>query len=145
MSTRNDEKLAEIFSCTMCGYCCHGETTVSLDQDDQGNMAEELGMDLPELLTTYLRKTGNVVQMRIEDGHCIFYNDEKGCTVHKGRPWRCRQWPLHPSILSDPNNFETIRSSCPGINQEIGYDDFCRILRELFDAGVVQVGTNGKS
>ncbi|MDH4317558.1 MAG: YkgJ family cysteine cluster protein [Desulfobulbaceae bacterium] len=144
MRTRDAEKLAEIFSCTMCGYCCHGETTVSLDQEDQENMAGELGLDQAGLLKTYLRKTGNVVQMRIEDGHCIFYNGEKGCTVHQGRPWRCRQWPLHPSILFDPNNFETIRSSCPGIDQEISYDDFCRILRELLDAGVVQVGTNRK-
>jgi len=143
MTVNNNDKLASIFSCTMCGYCCHGETTVSLDQMDQRNMGEELSMELSELLATYLRKTGNVIQMRITDGHCIFYSDEKGCTVHKGRPWRCRQWPLHPSILGDSNNFETIRQSCPGINQEIGYDEFCQILRELLASGTVASGRKG--
>lgn len=144
MGLKMSEKLAEIFSCTMCGYCCHGETTVSLDHRDQQNMGEELSMELPELLATYLRKSGKVIQMRITEGHCIFYNPEKGCTVHKGRPWRCRQWPLHPSILADRNNFETIRQSCPGMNQEISYEDFCTILQQLFDDGVIELGRKGE-
>jgi len=90
-----------------------------------------LGMTESEVSRKYWRVTGNVVQMKIIDGHCIFYDD--GCTVHQGRPWRCGQWPLHPSILSDENNFKTIRESCPGINKEISYEEFCRILKEIMD------------
>jgi hypothetical protein len=71
------------------------------------------------------------VQMKTVDGHCIFYAE--GCTVHPGRPWRCAQWPLHPSILSDENNFKTIADSCPGIKRGLGYDEFCRIFRELLE------------
>jgi hypothetical protein len=123
--------LKDIFSCTQCGYCCHGETTVSLDEDDQKRMIDALGLSREGVKEKYWRVTGNVVQMKIEDGHCIFFN--KGCIVHQGRPWRCAQWPLHPSMLSDENNFKTIKESCPGINQEISYKDFCRILNELMD------------
>ncbi len=124
-------KIEDIFQCSRCGYCCQGETTVSLDENDRRRMVEYLGMEEDEVRENYWRVTGNVVQMKVVDGHCIFYN--KGCTVHQGRPWRCAQWPLHPSILSDENNFKTIRESCPGINKKISYDEFCRILKEIMD------------
>lgn len=124
--------IKEIFECTRCGYCCQGETTVSLDKNDQKRMVEALGLSEAEVREKYWRITGNVVQMKIVDGHCIFY--DAGCTVHMGRPWRCAEWPLHPSILTDSYNFEAIRESCPGINQEISYEKFCSILKEIMTA-----------
>jgi uncharacterized protein len=119
----------QIFTCRRCGYCCQGQTTVSLDPADIERMVSHLRLGFEEVKKKYLRITGNVVQMQTVDGHCIFYN--QGCTVHPGRPWRCRQWPLHPSILTDPANFEAIGSSCPGIRRELGYEKFCRILTEV--------------
>ena len=128
--------VSKIFSCTRCGYCCHGETTVSLDENDQKTMVRVLAMPEEMVKTKYWRVTGRIIQMKVIDGHCIFY--EEGCKVHKGRPWRCGQWPLHPSILSDENNFITIADSCPGIKKEIGYERFCQILRKLMDESVVK-------
>lgn len=127
--------LTRIFSCTRCGYCCQGDTTVSLDSDDQKRMVAALGMSKERAAQDYWRVTGNVVQMKTVDGHCIFYKD--GCTVHEGRPWRCAQWPLHPSILTDQNNFRTIADSCPGINKQIPYEEFCDILQELMKNGII--------
>lgn len=118
-----------IFHCTRCGGCCHGETTVSLDSEDQQRMLACLRIDRSEAEERYWRITGREVQMQIRDGHCIFYED--GCTVHAGRPWRCAQWPLHPSILSDISNYSAIADSCPGINRTMSYDDFCAILRRV--------------
>ena len=123
--------IKDIFKCTQCGYCCHGETTVSLDENDQKRMVAALGMTETEVREKYWRVTGNVVQMKIIDGHCIFY--DKGCTVHEGRPWRCAQWPMHPSMIADENNYLTISESCPGINIKISYEEFCRIFQELLD------------
>ncbi len=128
-------KVEQIFSCTRCGYCCHGETTVSLDEGDQQRMVEVLGGDRDSVARAYWRVTGNVVQMKVRNSHCIFYED--GCMVHLGRPWRCAQWPLHPSILTDENNFRTISESCPGINKEISYKDFCAILEKLMQDGTI--------
>ena len=125
--------LSDIFVCAKCGYCCQGETTVSLDDDDQQRMVAEIGLDRDSVKDQYWRVTGNIVQMKIVDGHCIFYDEKTGCSVHEGRPWRCGQWPLHPSILTDQNNFETIRSSCPGINKELSYEEFYTILQQLTD------------
>jgi len=122
------EILKKIFSCTMCGFCCQGETTVSLDRNDQKRMAQTLLLQAPELERRFLRRTGNIIQMKTTNGHCIFYKN--GCTVHRGRPWRCAQWPLVPALLEDEDSFHIISDSCPGINKDIGYRDFCVILKE---------------
>ena len=117
-------EMSDIFICQQCGYCCQGETTVSLDENDQKRMAEHLGLDREEVRQKYWRQTGNTIQMKTVDGHCIFY--QKGCTVHAGKPWRCTQWPLHPSILDSQENFEIIKDSCPGLNRKLSYEEFCR-------------------
>ena len=122
-------KEKNFFRCRECGYCCHGETTVSLTPEDVMRMAAYLKLSIEELKERYLREKEGVIQMRIVDGHCIFYNG--GCTVHPGKPWRCTEWPLHPSILLDRHNFETIRDSCPGIGKEISYEEFCARLTAL--------------
>ncbi len=122
-------KLELIFKCKRCGYCCYGETTVSINSADQQRMIRVLKHSPQYVRETYWRVTGNCVQMKTIDGHCIFYQD--GCLVHKGRPWRCAQWPLHPSILTDENNYHTICESCPGINKDISYEKFCEILKDL--------------
>ncbi|WP_028584377.1 YkgJ family cysteine cluster protein [Desulfogranum mediterraneum] len=124
----------EIFQCSRCGFCCHGETTVSLSPFDQQRMAAELGLSIEEARAQYWRVTGQVVQMKVVDGHCIFYDEAiKGCSVHLGRPERCREWPLHPSILADESNYQTITASCPGLNRELGYAAFCARLKEILD------------
>ncbi len=130
---RLQASISDIFQCRRCGYCCQGETTVSLDSRDRQRMVEALGMSEDEVRDRYWRVTGNTVQMKIKDGHCIFYSETEGCTVHEGRPWRCGQWPLHPSILTDEANFTAIRTSCPGINRDMDYREFRAILARLLE------------
>ena len=96
-------------------------------------MVTHLGLPRQEVARRYWRITGAVVQMQVRDGHSIFYEPERGCSVHAGRPWRCRQWPLHPSILGDENNFHSIAASCPGLKTSMGYAAFCRILQALLE------------
>jgi|GEM_PF-379129 Predicted Fe-S-cluster oxidoreductase len=123
--------VSDIFVCARCGYCCHGATTVSLDQRDQDRMIAALGMSRQEVAEQYWRITGSVVQMQTRDGHCIFYHPKEGCTVHASRPWRCMQWPFHPSMLADETNFRTITESCRGFAQGLEYAEFCRVVRAL--------------
>lgn len=120
-----------IFDCRQCGHCCHGETTVSLTPDDLARLVAYLHLPVEQVKEKYLRITDGVVQMKTVDGHCIFYNE--GCTVHPGKPWRCTQWPLHPSILEDQANFEAIRQSCPGIKGDMGYEEFRARLAAIFE------------
>ena len=90
-------------------------------------MIQYLGMKRDEVTLKYWLQNDNTIQMKTIDGHCIFYDN--GCTIHSGKPWRCTQWPLHPSILSDQANFETIKQSCPGIDDDADYEEFCEKLR----------------
>jgi Fe-S-cluster containining protein len=131
-------KISDIFICQQCGYCCQGETTVSLDKDDQERMIRHLGMKRQEVARAYWRRTGNAIQMKTVAGHCIFYDN--GCTIHAGKPWRCTQWPLHPSMLESRENFEIIRDSCPGINRELSYEEFRSRLSELFKLQRIKKG-----
>lgn len=126
------------FACQRCGYCCQGQTTVSLDPADVDRLVAHLGLPLEEVMAKYLRRTKAVIQMQTIAGHCIFY--DQGCTVHPGRPWRCAQWPLHPSILTDHANFLAIKSSCPGLARGIDYEEFCDQLATLLG----QAPTGGK-
>ena len=132
-------QVSDIFVCTRCGFCCQGEATVSLTAKDQERMVAHLGLEREEVARRYWRITSSVVQMQVRDGHCIFHDADSGCTVHEGRPWRCRQWPLHPSLLTDENNFRSIAESCPGLKTEVGYAEFCRILRKLQENNQVLV------
>ena len=102
---------------------------MSLDPEDQERLVAYLRLSREEVFRRYLRVTGNVVQMKVADGHCIFYRE--GCTIHSGKPWRCGQWPLHPSILADEANLSAIRASCPGIKRELEYAEFCEILADF--------------
>lgn len=96
-------------------------------------MAAELGLSLDQLFARFLRRSGNCVQMRTVDGHCIFY--DAGCRIHLARPRLCGQWPLHPAILKDESNYLAIGSSCPGLQSTHPYRQFCRILEELLEKG----------
>jgi Fe-S-cluster containining protein len=127
-------KVAEkdIFNCRQCGHCCQGETTVSLNVEDQDRLIAYLRKPRQEVVEKYLRITDGVVQMKTVDGHCIFYT-KQGCSVHPGKPWRCGQWPLHESILGDQANFSAIKDSCPGIKGEMGYESFCRKFTRYLD------------
>ncbi len=107
----------------------------SIQEDQAGKFV--MIVDSENVVDVRRVKTGRASKgrMKIVDGHCIFYDN--GCKVHKGRPWRCGQWPLHPSILSDENNFLTISDSCPGINRDISYEKFCQILRKLYKIRII--------
>jgi hypothetical protein len=42
-------RISDIFACACCGFCCHGETTVSLDERDQERMIKSLGLTREEV------------------------------------------------------------------------------------------------
>lgn len=122
-----------LFTCQRCGSCCQGQTTISLSDEDCLRMAAALSLSADELFARYLRRSGNCVQMRTVDNHCIFY--DQGCRIHAARPKLCGQWPLHASILKDEMNFTAITTSCPGLNAGLSYAQFCRLLKQILNNG----------
>ncbi|MEE4242452.1 MAG: YkgJ family cysteine cluster protein [Desulfopila sp.] len=124
--------MEKVFECKRCGYCCQGETTVSLSLSDQERMLDFLKLSYEEAIKQVWRCTDGIVQMQTVNGACIFYED--GCTVHPARPWRCREWPLVPAILAEENNLETIKRSCPGMGKDVTYESICKVIRDATDS-----------
>ncbi|OAG27076.1 YkgJ family cysteine cluster protein [Thermodesulfatator autotrophicus] len=119
----------KIFECKRCGFCCQGESTVSLSPEEQQRIASFLGLSLKDFLKTYTVSRGSRVEMKIVNGHCIFYDEEQRlCKIHPVKPFHCRRWPLHPSIFKDKENFEIIRASCPGFNETATWEDVKSLL-----------------
>ena len=118
-----------IFECKRCGFCCQGESTVSLSPEEQERIASYLGLSLSDFLERYTVLRGKRVEMKTVNGHCIFYDEEESlCKIHPVKPFHCRQWPLHPSILKDPESFEIIRRTCPGFSPKATWEDVKQLL-----------------
>ncbi len=126
------EKIA-IFECKMCGHCCHGEATVSVSPKEQKKIAEFLNLSVEELKKRYLRPKGNITEMKIVDGHCIFYGKDGLCTIHPVKPIHCKRWPLHPSILGDENAWKAIKADCPGFSKDATYDEVKDLVRSVLN------------
>lgn len=119
-----------VFECRRCGFCCQGESTVSLSPEEIARIATFLGISIQELHRDYLVRRGKRIEMRTVEGHCIFYDAQESlCRIHPVKPDHCRQWPLHPSILKDPESFEIIRASCPGFREDATWEEVCEAMK----------------
>ena len=123
--------MREIFSCKLCGHCCHGESTVSISQTEQEAISSFLEMDIAHFLLEFCVKRGNRVEMKTVDGHCIFYGEDGLCKIHEVKPFHCKRWPLHSSIRGDPMAWESIRADCPGFAADAGYEDVCELVSKI--------------
>lgn len=51
------------------------------------------------------------------DGHCIFFEKGKGCSVYEVRPSQCRDFPFWKCNLTSKSEWEETAKMCPGMNQ----------------------------
>jgi Fe-S-cluster containining protein len=116
------------FICKQCGFCCEGESTVSLTQQKLDEISNYLGISKDELLSNFCVIKKNRIEMKIINGHCVFFEEnQKTCKIHPVKPLHCRIWPLHKSILQDENSFEIIKKTCPGLDN-LNYEEICKII-----------------
>ncbi|HIE32726.1 MAG TPA: YkgJ family cysteine cluster protein [Thermodesulfobacteriaceae bacterium] len=122
--------MKKIFECKRCGFCCQGESTVSLSPEEIERIAAYLGLSKDDFLKRYAVRKDKRIEMKTINGHCIFYDEKEGlCRVHPVKPDRCREWPLHPSILKDVENFEIIKNTCPGFEEGISWEEVKEYLK----------------
>lgn len=121
--------MSRLFECKRCGHCCHGESTVSIQKDEQGRIAAYLDLELDIFLNKFCVKKGARIEMRVTDGHCVFYGGDGLCAIHPVKPAPCRIWPLHRSILDDPMAWEAIKADCPGFPEGSAYEKICELIR----------------
>ncbi len=104
------------FTCTQCGKCCKGPEPgfVWVTPDEIAALAKRLDMTEDEFGRRYLRRIGITFSLVERANHdCIFWDDEKGCTVYEDRPSQCRTFPFWPEFVIDRDAWRKI-DWCPG-------------------------------
>ena len=119
----------DIFKCQECGACCKGFGGTYISEKDIEKISKQINVDPEIFLDKYCTMSGSrYVLAQGKDDNCIFYNQEKQCTIHPVKPYMCRAWPFIKTIISNPENWNTMANSCPGIKKDIEYDILKKIV-----------------
>jgi Fe-S-cluster containining protein len=104
------------FACTRCGACCTGAPGyVWVSEAEIEAIARYRGQTVEEFSAKFVRQVGHRFSL-IErpGGDCIFWDKSAGCTVYPARPVQCQTWPFWPENVERPEDWEHVRSVCPG-------------------------------
>ncbi len=104
------------FACTRCGACCTGAPGyVWVTPEEIERLAIYRGQTVDEFSAIFVRRVKNRYSL-IEKpgGDCIFWDKSVGCTVYPARPVQCQTWPFWPENVELPEDWEHVRSVCPG-------------------------------
>jgi len=106
-----------IFTCRQCGECCIGYGGTFITLEDIERISTYLGVDSHDFVERFCCHSGDrPVLAQHDDGHCVFW--DKVCTIHPVKPAMCRKWPYIESLLVDFENWKTMASMCPGMNED---------------------------
>jgi Fe-S-cluster containining protein len=104
------------FTCTRCGACCTGAPGyVWVSPDEIRRLAEFRGETVEQFSAKFVRRVGDRYSLiEKSGGDCIFWAKGAGCTVYPARPDQCIAWPFWPENVETPEDWEGVRSVCPG-------------------------------
>jgi len=104
------------FRCTRCGNCCTGAPGyVWVDDEELSAIADFRGETVEEVTDLYTRVTKHGRSLCEKDnGDCVFYDRERGCTIYPVRPRQCRTWPFWESNVASPETWQRTCAVCPG-------------------------------
>ncbi|XUD95809.1 YkgJ family cysteine cluster protein [Oleidesulfovibrio alaskensis] len=125
----------EAFDCKMCGHCCLGKGGIVVGPKDLARICAHLGLTPQEFEVAYgERRCGKLMIRTDSDNYCIFFEKDKGCSVHVAKPDICRAWPFFRGNLIDSDSLTMAKDFCPGIRSNVTHAEFAaqgvRYLRE---------------
>ena len=119
----------DIFECQQCGQCCNGFGGTYVTEDDIENICRYTNTDPETFIDRYCDMSGSrPVLTTKKSGTCIFFDPEKQCTIHPVKPYMCRAWPFIKTLISNPENWDIMANSCPGMKKGIAHQDIRRIV-----------------
>ncbi len=119
----------DIFKCQECGACCQGFGGTYVSKEDIESIAHYIDTDHETFMDNYLETSGSkYVISQGEDGNCIFYNKKKQCTIHPVKPHMCKAWPFIQTIILNPENWNIMAGSCPGMKKDVEHDILKKIV-----------------
>ena len=121
----------EVFDCRRCGSCCQGQGGIYVRLADVGEIARVLGLSAEEFVKRYTEQQGGRLALKTgPDGFCLMYDPEiRGCRIHEVKPVMCRAWPFYLAPLKYRDEFEIVKNNCPGIKQDVKWEDFVAYYR----------------
>jgi Fe-S-cluster containining protein len=106
-----------LFACQKCGECCRGYGGTFVGAKDIAAIARYLKIDARQFIDRFCQLSGGkTVLSQGGNGYCILW--DKQCTIHPVKPEMCQKWPFIESLLVDPENWQAMASSCPGMQAD---------------------------
>lgn len=107
------------FTCRKCGGCCTGESgTVRLTNTEIDSIAAFLGISPAKFCADFTFMHGNIRSLvEKNNGDCVFFQREKGCTIYAVRPVQCKTYPFWVTNLRSLRRWALACSACPGIGE----------------------------
>ncbi len=125
----NEKTSRDIFDCQLCGQCCKGFGGTYVTRADIKNIAVFIKADPDTFAATYCDMSGKRPVLTLNDqGTCIFFDPEKQCTIHPVKPYMCKAWPFIKTIIKNPENWDIMANSCPGMKKQMPHKDLQRIV-----------------
>lgn len=119
----------DIFECRLCGQCCTGFGGTYVTPSDIQKICEFISADPSTFIDRYCDMSGSRPVLTLSDnGTCIFFDPDKQCTIHPVKPYMCKAWPFIRTILANPENWDIMANSCPGMKKKVPYEDLKRIV-----------------
>ncbi|ACN14753.1 conserved hypothetical protein [Desulforapulum autotrophicum HRM2] len=117
---------SDIFNCTQCGQCCSGFGGTYVNDVDIQRIAAFIGCEPTTFIEQYCNRSGSRWVIRqAENGLCIFF--DKNCTIHPVKPYMCRAWPFLRTLIKNPENWDAMARSCPGMQPGVPEKHVSRI------------------
>ncbi len=115
----------DVFDCRMCGHCCEGSGGIIVSPKDLVRICDFLNTSPEDFTNKFaIMHNGKLTVRTGKDGYCIFFVQNKGCSVHEGKPDICRAWPYFRGNMVDAQSLFLAKDFCPGINPEVEHKDF---------------------
>ncbi len=94
-------------------------------EHDQLRLAQHLDLSVETLIERYGEHQNNKIRLiTADDGYCVFFSSEAGCSIHPARPDICRAWPFFRGNMIDDLSWRLAMDYCPGINPDVTHEDF---------------------
>jgi len=114
-----------VFSCKKCGFCCEGIGGIVVSPADLLHLCDFLNLNNEDFIAQYGLLHNKKLKIRTgDDGYCIFFVKDKGCSVHKAKPNICKAWPYFRGNIIDAESFVMAKQFCAGINPTVSHEDF---------------------
>lgn len=120
----------DIFECQLCGDCCNGFGGTYVTKKDIEKIAAFINFNPEKFTAKYCDPSGSRFVLTLgKNGSCIFFDRKRQCTIHSVKPYMCKAWPFLKTIIKNPENWNAMSNSCPGIQKNIPDKALKKIIR----------------